>query len=210
LFPDNSHIFHESEFLQEIQNLIGCEETEHTLPGPSGLVQPPAPIVTSPNSEEASFKIVMPSDISPIPNISKTTAHNTSERSGPSRRDAAVLLTSSPYKNKLTEDFEKNAAKYKKTSGNDKMKGGVKQNQTHKGKQKATKDSIGKRKQASTLPSSDSDDDFEEPILVEGDEGSDDDAECLYCKKEFSTDKCREKGSPAPDVTSGVTKSTPE
>jgi hypothetical protein len=35
LFPYNRHIFHESEFVQEIQNLSGCEETEHVLPGPA-------------------------------------------------------------------------------------------------------------------------------------------------------------------------------
>jgi hypothetical protein len=87
----------------------------------------------------------------------------------------------------LTEDLEKNAAKDKKKAAKDKMKGGVKQNQTRKGKQKTTKEPIGKRKRASTLSSSDSDDDFEEPILVESDEGSDDDTECPYCKEIFST-----------------------
>jgi hypothetical protein len=52
LFLYNRHIFHESEFLQEIGNLNGCEETEHALPGPSCIVQPPASIITSPDSEE--------------------------------------------------------------------------------------------------------------------------------------------------------------
>jgi hypothetical protein len=52
------------------------------------------------------------------------------ERRGSSRCGAAVLLTSSPYKNKLTEDLENNEAKDKKKEGNDKTKGGVKQNQT--------------------------------------------------------------------------------
>jgi hypothetical protein len=88
----------------------------------------------------------MPSDICRIPDIRKTMAHNTSERRGSSRCGAAVLLTSSPYKNKLTEDLENNAAKYKKKEGNDKVKGDVKQNQTSKGKQKATKEPIGKGK----------------------------------------------------------------
>jgi hypothetical protein len=69
----------------------------------------------------------------------------------------------------------------------------VKQNETRKGKQKATEEPIGKRKRASTLSSSDSDDDFEEPILVESEEGSDDDAESPYCKEMFSTDKRGEK-----------------
>jgi hypothetical protein len=58
-------------------------------------------------------------------------------------------------KNKLTlqeqtEDLEKNAAKYKKKTANDKMKGGVKQNQTRKGKYKATKQPIGTRKRGSS------------------------------------------------------------
>jgi hypothetical protein len=61
----------------------------------------------------------------------------------------------------LTEDLEKNAAKYKKNASNDTMKGGVKQNQTHKGKQKATKGPIGKRERESTLSSSYSGDDFQ-------------------------------------------------
>jgi hypothetical protein len=51
-FLYNRHIFHESKFLQEIQNLSGCEETEHALPGPSGIVQSPASVVRSPDSEE--------------------------------------------------------------------------------------------------------------------------------------------------------------
>jgi hypothetical protein len=93
----------------------------------------------------------MSPDISPITDIRKTTARNTSERRGSSRCGAAVLLTSSPYKNKFTEDLEKNAAKYKKKAGNDRMKGGVKQNHTRKGKQKATKDPIEKKKRESTL-----------------------------------------------------------
>jgi hypothetical protein len=51
-------LFRESEFVQEIQNPSGCEETEHVLPGPSGIVQPPASGVISPSSEEASSKPV--------------------------------------------------------------------------------------------------------------------------------------------------------
>jgi hypothetical protein len=69
----------------------------------------------------------------------KTTAHNISERRGSSRCGAAVLITSSSCKNKLTEDLENNAAKYKKKAGNDKTKGGVKQNQTAKGNRKQLK-----------------------------------------------------------------------
>jgi hypothetical protein len=106
LFLYNRHIFHESEFLQEYQYISGCEETEHALPGPSRIVQPPVAILTSPDSEETSSRLVMPSDISGIPDIRKTTAHNTSERRGSSRCGAAVLLTSSPYKNQLTEDWK--------------------------------------------------------------------------------------------------------
>jgi predicted transcriptional regulator len=131
----------------------------------------------------------MPSDINPIRDINKTTAHNSSERRDPSRCGVGVLLTSLPYKNKLTEYLKKNATNYRKKAGNDKMKGRLKQNQTHKGKQKATKGPIRKRKRKSTLSSSDSDDDFEEPIPVESDEDSDDDAVCPYCKEMFSTDK---------------------
>jgi hypothetical protein len=194
---------------EDIQNLRGCEETEHALPRPSGKVQPSASVVTGPNSEETLSRLVMPSDICRIPDIRKTTAHNTSERRGSSQCGAAVLLTSSPHKNKLTEDLEKNAAKDKKKAGNDKMKGGVKQNQTRRGKQKATKEPIGKRKRTLTLLSSDFDDDFEEPILVESDEGSDDDTECPYCKEIFSTN-AEKNGSPVSYVTSGVTKSARE
>jgi hypothetical protein len=40
LFPYNRHIFH------EYQNMSGCEETEHALPGPSDIVQPPVASVT--------------------------------------------------------------------------------------------------------------------------------------------------------------------
>jgi hypothetical protein len=126
LFPYNRHIFHESEFLQVYKNISGCEETEHALPGPSCIVQSPVASVTSPDSEETSSRIVMPSDISHIPDIRKPTAHNISERRVSSRCGAAVLLTSSSYKNQLPEDLEKNAAKDKKKEGSDKMKGGVK------------------------------------------------------------------------------------
>jgi hypothetical protein len=114
LFPYNRHIFHESEFLHEYQNKRCCEETEHALPGPSSIVQPPVASITGPDSEETSSRFVMPSDISRTPDIRKTMAHNISERRGSSRCGAAVLLTSSPYKDKLTEDLEKNAAKDKK------------------------------------------------------------------------------------------------
>jgi hypothetical protein len=71
LFPYNGNIFHESEFLQEIHNLIGCEETEYPLLAPSGIVQPPASSVMCSNSEET--------DLSPVPDIRKTTSRNISE-----------------------------------------------------------------------------------------------------------------------------------
>jgi hypothetical protein len=45
-------------------------------------------------------------------------------------------------------------AKFKKKEGNDKMKGGVKQNQTRNGKYKSSKQPIGKRKSEATLSSS--------------------------------------------------------
>jgi hypothetical protein len=131
LYPYNKHIFHESEFLQEIRNLSVCEETDHPLPASSGIVQPPASSVTSQNSEEASSKLVTPSDISHILDTRKTEADNASERRGSSRCGAAVLLTGSPCKNKLTEDLEQNVATYKKKASNDKMKDGTKQNQIH-------------------------------------------------------------------------------
>jgi hypothetical protein len=58
LFQYNRYIFHKSEFMQEIQNPSGCEETKHALPGPSGTVQTPASSITSPSSEETSYKSV--------------------------------------------------------------------------------------------------------------------------------------------------------
>jgi hypothetical protein len=108
----------------------------------------------------------------------------------------AALLTSSPYKNKLTEDLEKKAAKGKKKAGNEKKEAGEKQNQPRRGKKKdATNGSTRNRKREITLSdTSDSDDVFEESILVENvDEDSDDDAECPLCKELFSTDRCGEK-----------------
>jgi hypothetical protein len=72
------------------------------------------------------------------------------------------------------------------------MEGAVKQKETVKGKQKENKETIGKRKRESALSSSDSDEDFKKPILVESEEGNDDDAECHYCMEVFSTDR-REK-----------------
>jgi hypothetical protein len=51
------------------------------------------------------------------------------------------------------EDLENNAAKYKKKAGNDKMKGGVKQNHTRKGKYKVIKQPIGVRKRKAALSS---------------------------------------------------------
>jgi hypothetical protein len=75
--------------------------------------------------KETSSKLVMPSDISPIPDIRKTAAHMN-----------VVLPPCSPYENKLSEDFEKNAAKYKKKAGNNAMEGGLKKNYTPKGKRK--------------------------------------------------------------------------
>jgi hypothetical protein len=102
------------------------------------------------------------------------------------------METSSPYKNKLTEDLGKKAAKDKKKAGNEKKEAGEKHNQPRRGKQDATNGPTINRKQEITLSdTSDSDDVLEVSILVETvDEDSGDDAECPNCKVLFSTDKC--------------------
>jgi hypothetical protein len=73
----------------------------------------------------------MPSQISHIPDIHKTTAHITSNIAG--HLDVAPQPCQQVPNNKLTEDLEKKTANDKNKTGNEGKEAGAKQNQPRKG-----------------------------------------------------------------------------
>lgn len=169
LWPLNKNIFSEVDYLAAQQDAVkdGCTVTQQfeQQPSTSGL-------------SRSSLGPVSPYDISPVPNKARKTSNRGRKAS------VAAIITSSPYKNDLTE---KNKKKEEKENNLTKAKN-KKQNKT-KGKQPK-----GKTK-TKNVPV-DSDDD--EMVLFDSDSETDaligfvapdsEDAECIFCHMLYSND----------------------
>ena len=81
LISCNSSSYDESEFLQKVQILSWSKELEHALASSSGLVQPPVSSVPVQSREEISSKLVLRSDVSPLPDIQEN-VRSTSPNAG--------------------------------------------------------------------------------------------------------------------------------
>lgn len=129
---------------------------------------------------------VMPADISPLPSFQDKTKFKKA-RGRPSCPSA--VLTSSPYKNKLSAEV---VEKENKKKGGNKPK--AKRPLISKDKKLKVKPAIKKRKRVMDFSSDSSEDELAEPLTVSTDEeDSDNDCECPFCNQSYSNDRSGEK-----------------
>jgi hypothetical protein len=202
LFPCNRQIFDEHDFLEETQRNIRSCLLDNPVPCTSSSEEPPNTSSTNPqtvtstvtpSASQNTAVVVLPSDISPVPDICSR-KHEEPKIRHPSRKGSAAVLTSSPYKNKLQEDLNR-----KDTRNQRKFSSKI---QSQKKKKSGPSDANistvpaqqeKKRKRRASPSSSSDSEEYEELNLMETDEDSDSDAECWYCSGLYSRDRCGEK-----------------
>jgi hypothetical protein len=202
LFPCNQYIFDEYDFLEEAQLNITSFLLENPVPGTSSSEEPPNSSSTNPqtvtstvtpSASQNTSVVVLPSDISPVEDISSR-KHEEQKNRHHSRKGSAAVLTSSPYKNKLKEDLKRKDTRNQRKS--------YSKIQSQKKKQSGLSDANMpivraqheiKRKKRDSESSSSHTEECEEHNFIETDEDSDNDAECLYCSELYSRDRCGKK-----------------
>jgi hypothetical protein len=145
--------------------------------------------VTLSTSQNTSL-VVLPSDVSPVPDIFGR-KHEEQENRHHSRKGSAAVLTSSPYKNK-PQDLKRKDTRNQKSS----------KLQSQKKKDFGPGDvnfsviraqyEMERKKRDSQSSSSDSKK-YEEPNLIQTDDNSDNDSECMYSSELYSRDRCGEE-----------------